>query len=243
MFRQFSILCLIFLFGCTSSHKYSQDWQVKERLLIDSNNHQALVTLYKEQLKNRNDVEVMVKLSQAYLRLNDTKSALFFIEKVNIEHDPTELSLFIEASALNRLGNNEKARRVALSVLDINKNNTEVINLLGVISSELGYYEDAIDYFKKAKYLYHDDDVVNNNLATLHLLKGEYQDAVNLLMPLYKKDSGNRKVKSNLLLALAKSKQVELWFEVSRSGNDPMWKEKYIALQSSSLAVGDNNEA
>tara|TARA_Y100001960_G_scaffold332695_1_gene434240 strand:+ start:1109 stop:1840 length:732 start_codon:yes stop_codon:yes gene_type:complete len=243
MFRALSTLCLMFLFGCTSSHEFSQDWLVKEKLLIESNNHQALVTLYKEQLKNRNDVEVMVKLSQAYLRLNDTKSALFFIEKVNIENDPTELSLFIEASALNRQGNNEKARRVALSVLDINKNNTEVINLLGVISSDLGYYVDAINFFKKAKSLYHDDDVVSNNLAALHLLKGEYQDAVDLLMPLYKKDSGNRKVKSNLLLALAKSKQIELWFEVSGSENDPMWREKFIALQSSSLAKGDNNEA
>jgi tight adherence protein D len=242
MFRTLSALCLIFLFGCTSSHKFSQDWLVKEKLLIESDNNQALVILYKEQLKNRNDVEVMIKLSQAYLKLNDTKSALFFIEKVNLENEPTELSLFIEASALNRQGNNEKSRTVALSVLDINKKNTDAINLLGVISSELGAYEAASEYFKKAKSLYHDDDVVSNNLAILHILKGEYQDAVDLLMPIFNKDSGNRKVKSNLLFALAKSKQIELWFEVSRSRNDPMWKEKYIALQRSSLAIGENNE-
>lgn len=198
------IFITILVVGCTNTSIESKIDKSKESILIDTNNYSELIVLYKEQLRNREDHDTRVNLAEAYSHIGDYESSLFVISKlINIES--SSRALFIQCDALFELGEIDKSEKCLLKVLELDKGNAEVENQLGIIYSYMGNVEKSKYYFKLARANFIDDVKIKNNLAMLFIIDGKFEQAVDLLLPIYLSERSNEKVRANLIFSLIKS--------------------------------------
>lgn len=167
------------------------------------------LTLYRKQLKKTDSANTRIKLAQAYLKYGDPNSAIFTIKPVN-KNNPTIKSLVVQANAQLDVNKTMGALNSAISAYHMDKNNGEVENLLGVIYATDGDYTKARHYFDLSREHFYDEVKVTNNLVVLDILQGKYQQAVDRIMPMYKNDQADKQMMANLVIAVAKSKNLQL---------------------------------
>lgn len=194
---------LMLLCGCSAKPAFD-DFQSKEKLLLQTGNYAKLVPLYKKRLAAGNAEAVRLKLAEAYLKSGDPESALFTIAPLIGSKNKNEQAFIIQAHSQHELGEFEQARRSAEIANNIEKNNPEVENLLGVIYATSNDYVKARRYFNLSREHLYDDIKVKNNLAVLDIIEGQYKQAAQRLLPIYLSANADPQVKANLLLAMAK---------------------------------------
>ncbi|NOJ24259.1 tetratricopeptide repeat protein [Vibrio coralliilyticus] len=248
------LILTVIISGCSASSNFNES-VAQESMLIKTKNYPGLIDFYKTQLKDSEHSAIRAKLAQAYLDYGDPDSALFTIrpltqstneqtarkkqpssspwdmvtEQVSWEswgHDEVKTNwLFIQANAELAMGNSDAALSSALQAFQMNKQDAEIANLIGVIYAEEGNIYEARHYFHVARKNLYDDVKVKNNLALLYLLEGKFERAIDMLLPLYVNGQADEKVEANLVLALVKNGDINLMRKVLR----PQYSDREIA--------------
>ncbi|NRB42224.1 MAG: tetratricopeptide repeat protein [Pseudomonadales bacterium] len=213
IFQMLSVAMLIFLSGCGSTGTdKKQDYlqpESMEKLFIETQNYSQLINLYKSELLKKDSVEMRLKLIDSYLQLGDADSALFYLATVSKDEKNRSSYYFMTAQAEYQRGNFSVAEQALSRVLDIDADNSEAINLRGILLVELGETAQARENFNRARLYFIDDIVIKNNLAVLDMLEGDYQRAVNRLAPIYQKGQADEQVEANLVIAYARLEEFE----------------------------------
>ncbi len=227
-------LMLLSLAGCVTSSGVDTQ-SAKEKILINTENYPELIVFYKEQLKKNESEETREKLAQTYLNSGDPDSALFTIS--SLDEDSRSVSSFlVEANAQLELGMVDEALNTALKIYQTDKNNAEVENLLGIIYAAKKDIPQARHYFTLARKHLYNDSKIKNNLAVLDIIEGKYDQANNRLLHLYMKDQNDPLVQSNLMLAMAKSGELEFMQKVlSPQYTERQISKRYNALRNTEL--------
>ncbi|MBW3694708.1 hypothetical protein EK599_03320 [Vibrio sp. T187] len=209
MYKKFILVVLsIVLSGCASSSLESKISESKESMLVETNNYANLVSLYKQSLKEKEDVVTRIKLAKAYANLGDHESSLFVIQRVKDKAQNSD-ALKVECNALFELGDIKGAESCLLKVISLDKNNAEVENQLGIVYAYLGDIPKAKAYFELSREHFIDDVKIKNNLAMINMLEGKFNNAVSLLLPIYTNDKSNGRVEANLVFSLVKIGELE----------------------------------
>jgi tight adherence protein D len=201
-----SLISILIITGCVSSQPLipNASYKNNEAMLISSGNNLELIRLYKQQLALKEDQATRTKLVAAYIEVKDFESALFYISPL-LEANPSSARInALDGKAQFGLKAWDKAEIALTKSYQIDQHNGDVLNLLGLISSYKGNYEQARGYFKSARENMYNDVTVKNNLAMIDIIEGKYQAAVEKLTTLSAGENADPKVRSNLALAYAK---------------------------------------
>lgn len=183
----------------------------KEKLYSSTHSYGKLIDLYREILKSlpRNDIDsrnlYLYKLSKAYFNNGDNKSAILYSQPLLDVPNYKQKALSLKLKALIQSGNYKEGLVVANEIIKINPNIAETYNSQGIAYAALGEMTQAEKSFNKARSYFLDDQVSINNLAMLDILKGNYKNAVRLLLPLYLNNNKDQRIIYNLVFALVKS--------------------------------------
>ncbi|CAH1534144.1 Flp pilus assembly protein TadD, contains TPR repeat [Vibrio owensii] len=256
------LILMVFLSGCSGSASFNE-LEAQENMLVRTKNYPGLIDFYKSQLKESELSATRAKLAQAYLDYGDPDSALFTItpltqraneqtvrkkqpntstwdmltEQVSWErwgYDEVDTNwLFIQANAELAMGKSDAALSSALQAFQMNNQDAEIANLIGVVYAGEGNIYEARHYFHLARKNLYDDVKVKNNLALLYLLEGKFERAIDMLLPLYVNGQADEKVEANLVLALVKNGDINLMRKVLKPQySDRDIAQKYQALNS-----------
>lgn len=219
------LVCLAILLasGCASNPVQNADL-AKESAYTVTKNYKGLINLYRQELQKKDSDSTRIKLAQAYLNYGDPGSAVFVIAPVN-KKKPSVSSLIIQAKAQLELGEANAALSSAIAANKLDKTNGETENLLGVIYATKGMYPKARQELNLARSHFYSEIKVTNNLVVLDILQGKYQQAINRIMPLYRNDQADKQMTANLILAVAKSKNLQLM----QSLLEPKYSDREIA--------------
>ncbi|OCH20362.1 hypothetical protein [Aliivibrio logei] len=201
---------VILLLSACSSRQYSEGSLTKSKIDIyeQTNNYVALSDLYKAELKKDDSEETREALAAVLIKLEDPSSALFYLTP-NIESGACYLTYFLQASALGDLGKYPQAISAGLLSLDDNPDNAEAENLLGILYGHEYQYGKSRRYFEKAQLHFYDSNTIANNLAVLDIAEGNYKQAAQRLLPVYRSGQANKQVMANLILSMAKEQNIE----------------------------------
>ncbi|OEF08604.1 tetratricopeptide repeat protein [Vibrio crassostreae] len=202
------IILSYFVFGCANSSLDSKLSESKESILIETNNYPKLIAYYKGQLKIKESDSTRIKLAEAYANNGDYESSLFVITRVR-EKDSNVKAIVVECNALFEIGNIRKAELCLLRANELDKNNPEIENQLGITYAYLGYIKKSKYYFERSREHFVDDVKIKNNLAMVSMLEGDFEHAASLLLPIYIKGASNEKIETNLVFSLVKINQID----------------------------------
>ncbi|MDH5894533.1 tetratricopeptide repeat protein [Vibrio splendidus] len=202
------IILSYFVFGCANSSLDSKLSESKESILIETNNYPKLIAYYKGQLKIKESDSTRIKLAEAYANNGDYESSLFVITRVR-EKESNVKAIVVECNALFEIGNIRKAELCLLMANELDKNNPEIENQLGITYAYLGYIKKSKYYFERSREHFVDDVKIKNNLAMVSMLEGDFEHAASLLLPIYIKGASNEKIETNLVFSLVKINQID----------------------------------
>ncbi|MEZ9504286.1 hypothetical protein A136_09280 [Vibrio crassostreae 9ZC13] len=202
------IILSYFVFGCANSSLDSKLSESKESILIETNNYPKLIAYYKGQLKIKESDSTRIKLAEAYANNGDYESSLFVITRVR-EKESNVKAIVVECNALFEIGNIRKAELCLLRANELDKNNPEIENQLGITYAYLGYIKKSKYYFERSREHFVDDVKIKNNLAMVSMLEGDFEHAASLLLPIYIKGASNEKIETNLVFSLVKINQID----------------------------------
>ncbi|WP_413755451.1 tetratricopeptide repeat protein [Vibrio sp. F13] len=180
----------------------------KESILIETNNYPKLIAYYKGKLKIKESDSTRIKLAEAYANNGDYESSLFVITRVR-EKESNVKAIVVECNALFEIGNIRKAELCLLRANELDKNNPEIENQLGITYAYLGYIKKSKYYFEQSREHFVDDVKIKNNLAMVSMLEGDFEHAASLLLPIYIKGASNEKIETNLVFSLVKINQID----------------------------------
>ncbi|MCL6268521.1 hypothetical protein M3P05_00960 [Sansalvadorimonas sp. 2012CJ34-2] len=182
-----------------------------EALLKVTENYMGLIDLYKKQMGQVGDNDIQtsdkyrIQIAEAYVHMEDYESALFHLESVN-EHKSGSAEYFLlKSKALLASGERDLALQAVVTAYGFDSKTPQVFNQLGRVQAAKGNYQAARRHFEKARKELLDDMVVQNNLAMLDILEGNYHNAAKRLLTFFKTGRADDQVKSNLAFSLAKS--------------------------------------
>ncbi|KXO09532.1 Flp pilus assembly protein TadD, contains TPR repeat [Moritella sp. JT01] len=166
-------------------------------------NYHKMIALYKAELKTKENDNIRTKLANAYLSINDYESSLFTLAPL-LQRDKVSIAILeIKAKALYKNEEFDNALITCEKIIAKNDVNSDIENLMGLIYAENNNYEQSRHYFNRARTHFHDDIIIQNNLAVLDLLEGHPQASITRLMPLYTKYPSDIKIKANLIIAFS----------------------------------------
>ncbi|MGY0217799.1 tetratricopeptide repeat protein [Endozoicomonadaceae bacterium StTr2] len=215
------ILGLILLQGCTGSFQNIQQHAPQsvdnsgpepaasnEILLQAAQNHAGLIALYKSRLQGSQSQserdEIYLKLVTIYLETHDTESAQFYLSQVSALGNDTAKALLLYSRTYQLNDKTGQALEAALKARELQPDNPDINNQLGLLYAEQNNYSMARQYFSQARINMLDDAAVKNNLAVLDILEQNYESAAQRLLPLYSSGQADERIRANLLIALAK---------------------------------------
>ncbi|EOD78763.1 Flp pilus assembly protein TadD [Grimontia indica] len=224
------------LVGCTSSSPSQYVKDNGEDILINSGNYAALVKRYERQLQEEPSAATRFKLASAHYKLGDAEAAMFQLSQISPRKlDSAELAL-LRANVFLDQGKLTLAEQHANTAIRKEKGLGEAHNLRGLILAEQGKFADATTAFETARKNHYNDAAVKNNLAMMALLKGDYDEAIDILAPLVQAGRADDKAKANLLLAYAKAGKTRAFSQLlANSENDTYLAEKFTGLRATTL--------
>ncbi|GAM69364.1 flp pilus assembly protein tadD [Vibrio sp. JCM 19236] len=202
------ILLSLFLSGCAAT---SQDEQQTIEQLTVSKNYAGLVEVYKARvIDNDQDWEAQQKLAEAYLKNGDVESANFYVQRViDLSDEPNGSAYFLKGKILAKNFDFEGALQQYSQALALGLNDAELYMQRGIALAQTKKYETALDSFNLARLRGFNETAVKNNIAMVYIYQGDFQSAVDILLPVYEQDTTNSKVSSNLKLSLMKLEAAE----------------------------------
>ncbi|QUM81963.1 hypothetical protein HWV01_17590 [Moritella sp. 5] len=202
MYKYPLLILVLLVSGCAanSNHSISNSLDFYEQ----TQNNDKMIVLYKAALKTKENDTTRIKLANAYLSVDDYESSLFTLAPLLQKSDVAIDILEIKAKALYKSEDFDNALLTCEEIISKNAVNPEVENLMGLIYAEMHQYEQSRIYFNRARVHFHDDIIIQNNLAVLDLLEGNPQASITRLMPLYSKDQSDIKIRTNLLISFSR---------------------------------------
>lgn len=219
-----SALCLfaLSLSACANrSHQQTasntdiiQNISVQEKLYNATQDYGKLITMYREVLKSHKfdgtDTadRYRYKLAQAYFNKGDNHSALLYLKPLLDKPRYEQEAMNLQLKALVNLKRYNEALSVARKLIAAYPNNASAYNSQGIAYAQLGQYTDATESFLAARAHFLNDLVAINNLAMIEIIRGQYRNAVQLLLPQYQAGEKDQRLLYNLTFALIKSGNV-----------------------------------
>lgn len=199
------LLVTVTLVGCASSGRNTTALTEEQFLELSANNAR-LIELYKNRLRNEENVSTRLKLAKAYLDSNDNESTLFTISPLIKKDLGGSEAFYLQGVAQYNVGRLRQAEKSLQIAINKDDDSAKAINMLGVVYAELGNLSGARTQFNQAREMMYDDLAIKNNLALLDMLEGKYQDAAVRLMPIYLKNpkKADPQLKANLAIILSK---------------------------------------
>lgn len=145
------------------------------------------------------DVSLIHKQGTLLLKKKKFIEAEAVYEKLLADNNKDSVALAGRGKAYFGQGKFEEAERDFLAALEIDSEQWQSQEFLGLIYSRRQEYDQAINRFKTALGQQPRNESINNNLAVTYYLNGDFQEAVDLLKALLK-TSTNRKAYNNLAL-------------------------------------------
>lgn len=222
----FSLSACVGLQGTSSkiSNPYKMV-EVKEKLYRSTANYNQLVDLYRKTLadplfKQPNLQHLyLYKLSEAYFAKRDYVSTLLYVQKLLNVTEYKERAMRLELKSFVEMGKYHNALEVAKEYHAAFPPSANVYNSQGIAYAGLGKYEQAKASFNQARAYFLDDITSLNNLAMLALIKGEYKNAVRLLLPQYLNGEKTSPLLFNLVFALVKSGDEQYAYQIIKKEN------------------------
>ncbi|GAD88342.1 TadD protein [Vibrio halioticoli NBRC 102217] len=201
------IVLSLLVTGCTTTNKVSEQQAINQFTV--SQNYPGLIEFYKKKvIDDKNDWQAQQDLAQAYLSYGDLESADFYIQRVlSLAPSPSETAYFIKGQVLARNLDFNSALVKYKQAIDNGLNSAELYMQQGIALAQTKQYAMAIDSFNKARLRGYDDVSIKNNIAMVHIYQRDYQSAIDILLPLYEKDSSNETVNANLEISMLKQKK------------------------------------
>ncbi|GAM61488.1 flp pilus assembly protein tadD [Vibrio ishigakensis] len=202
------ILLSLFLSGCATTGQEEQ--QTIEQLTV-SKNYAGLVEVYKSKvIENDQDWDAQQKLAEAYLKSGDVESANFYVQRViDLSDQPSGSAYFLKGKILAKNFDFEGALQHYSQALALGLIDAELYMQRGIALAQTKKYETALDSFNLARLRGFNETAVKNNIAMVYIYQGDFQSAVDILLPVYEQDTTNSKVSSNLKLSLMKLEATE----------------------------------
>ncbi|GEA49593.1 hypothetical protein VIN01S_03970 [Vibrio inusitatus NBRC 102082] len=223
----------LILVGCSSTQNITDEQTVQQ--LTISKNYVGLVDFYKQQVvEDRNDWRAQQHLAEAYLKNGDLESADFYIQRViDLSKKPTASAYFIKGQVLARNLNFTSSLVQYHKAIDMGLDSGDVYMQQGISLAQTKQFSKAIDSFNQARLRGYDDVAIKNNIAMVRIYEGDFQGAVDILLPLYEQDSSNELVNSNLKLSAMKLDEAQQ--EVYPVVDDPIKVETFDNQENVSL--------
>lgn len=199
MYKYIMFTMLLLVSGCAANHDESMSNSLD--FYEQTHNYHKMIDLYKAELKKSDSTSIRTKLANTYLLIDDFESSLFTLMPLLEQPDVSSEILVIKAKALYKSNDFYKAQLTCETILASEDINSEIENMMGLIHAENKRYIESRLYFNRARTHFHDDTIIQNNLAVLDLFEGNDQTAISRLIPLYKQDQYDVKIKANLLIA------------------------------------------
>lgn len=182
----------------------------KETLYQSTQNNDALVNMYRDILKNKEDPIIRYKLAETYYKKGDSNSSLLYLQPLLTNSgNLTEKAKILQARNLNQLKRYQEALEVENSLLATSPKNGEVYNIRGVTYALMNNPNKASEDINKAREYFLNDAVAVNNLAMLSIVNGDYRNAVSLLLPQYLNGVREQRLVHNLIFALVKNNDID----------------------------------
>ncbi|MBS0054008.1 tetratricopeptide repeat protein [Yersinia sp. Marseille-Q3913] len=197
----FAVSVFVFLItGCSSNHVSQKEFSYRESILLKANNYGGLISLYRDQLKRKEDDSVRLKLANAYYLAGDSQSSLYYSKPI-VDKENESYYILQTKNLIN--SNDTIAANIAVKkLLVISPNNSEAHNLNGIILANKGEIHKAKTAFEQARSLFISDETAMNNLAVVAMLDERYTDAVRILLPDYLAGNKNPPLLHNLVFSL-----------------------------------------
>lgn len=197
------------IFGCskkiTSGDDFFDGRLSSEKIYSIVKNNAQLAEINKAKLKKEDTPDNRMALAQNYYDLQDYDSALYYLQPLLKKDKEDDRALLLQAKIFDFLNKDDEALKSAQKASILNPKNAQAFNMIGIIYAKKKDLQQAQANFFKAKSLFLADEIINNNLGMLNLLKGNYQEAINYLLPLYNRGFKDPKIFSNLIVALIKA--------------------------------------
>lgn len=182
----------------------------KETLYQSTQNNDALINMYRDVLKNKEDPVIRYKLAETYYKKGDSSSSLLYLKPLLANAgNLTEKAKILQARNLNQLKRYQEALEVENSLLAASPKNGEVYNIRGVTYALMNNPNKASEDINKAREYFLNDAVAVNNLAMLSIVNGDYRNAVSLLLPQYLNGVREQRLVHNLIFALVKNNDID----------------------------------
>ena len=204
------LLAVGVLAGCQSTPSQQSQLQDDVASMEKVKNYDGLISHYKSQLEQGSqDPEVKEKLAWAYFHKGDIESANFYVQHLQKEGIESSDLYQLEGQVFDAKNDTDSAVEAYLSSIKTGNESGQIHVLLGVSYAKLGKYEDAYQELNNARLRGYDDVAIKNNIAMIHMANGEYEQAIETLMPVLKDNPENKVVKANLAIALMKAQQMD----------------------------------
>ncbi len=210
--KKTALCCLVLsLAACSNnmSSGSSPNIESKEKLYETTKNYSALISLYRETLKNNDNPQVRYKLANAYYNKGDSDSSLLYLMPlVNGNSELAEKAKVLQIKNYIQTHDYNKAAAAADILVKQHPNSGEGYNLRGIALAQTGNLDAARQNISKARELFINDVVAINNIAMLSIVNGDYRNATELLLPQYLNGVKDQRLIHNLVFALVKSGDV-----------------------------------
>lgn len=205
MYNKFKSILAISLFtfiitGCSSNNLSKKEFSYRESNLLKANNYGGLISLYREQLKTKENDAVRLKLANAYYLAGDSQSSLYYSKPIVDKEN--ESYYILQTKNLINSNDNVAAKIAVKKLLAISPKSSEAHNLHGIILANDGETHQAKIAFEQARTLFISDETAMNNLAVVAMLDERYTDAVRILLPDYLAGNKNPQLLHNLVFSL-----------------------------------------
>lgn len=233
-----AIILAVLLSGCAST---GPDEQKTVEQLTVSKNYAGLVEVYKAKvIEDDQDWEAQQKLAEAYLKNGDVESADFYVQRViDLSRNPSGSAYFLKGKIEAKNFDFEGALDQYAQALALGLNDAELYMQRGIALAQTKKYETAIDSFNLARLRGFDETAVKNNIAMVYIYQGDFQSAVDILLPVYEQDTTNSKVSSNLKLSLMKLEAIEASDSEALTVSKPVTQEPNLVASSGEAEVSE----
>ncbi|WP_394208951.1 hypothetical protein [Enterovibrio calviensis] len=222
--------------SCTTSSPSDYARQNGEKLLMDSGSYSALITRYQTELQKEPSAEVRHKLANVHYLMGDPEAAMFQLSQIPPKARNTAELALLRANVFFDQGKMPSAEQYTNAAIRIDNKLGEAHNLRGLILAGKGQLAEAKVAFESARQFHFDDATVKNNLAMIAMLQGDFDQAIDILMPLVQSGRADDTAKANLVLAFAKAGRTRAFSQMlAGSENDIHLAEKFQSLNSAKI--------
>lgn len=197
--KLFSIISLVFLFGCVSTQEKKEEvWQTEVREVPEAERYYSFAFEYMRQesydeaiplLKKAIEadstyIDAYLALRQVYLIVGDTNAALSIcrksITRFSNPEDNRKMAQAI-ASLYAKIGQEEKAEQLFEKIIKDNPKDPTSYDLYASYLESQGRYDEALASYKRAYELNPDNGGVLFRLGNAYFERGRYTEAVTYL--------------------------------------------------------------